>query len=386
MRSQRAYQPATAIALMMLGLLLVLLVGCVTRSSTTPNQAAPTARRPTSSSAAASTQPGQVSETDAPIPVERTAWRFAGADGQIITTPHYQLYITLGDPKVIDRLLVFAERGLTHYTSALADLPMPAGRLETYLFQNRKQWEAKTRQLLPTQAPTFLNLGRGGFTTRGRSVLYYIDHRGRTRDTFAILAHEGWHQYAQTTFRRQLPVWLEEGIATYMEGYLTDPDGRVEFRPWANRERYRTLRHAVRTETLIGLDEVITRTPQSFLEVSKDQLLVYYSQVWALVHFLHEGLGEQYRPRLIQLLTEAARGRVAANRSTLNGTTEGRSRAGTLRSQLASILVKQYFDAEFDTFEQQYADFIHQVVAPGGYDRIAEGRSPLVENTARKEH
>lgn len=376
MRSKRAHQPATAIAVMMLGLLLVLLVGCVTRSGTTPNRAAP----------AASTQPGQMSETDAPIPVERTAWRFAGADGQIITTPHYQLYITLGDPKVIDRLLVFAERGLTHYTSALADLPMPAGHLETYLFQNRKQWEAKTRQLLPTQAPTFLNLGRGGFTTRGRSVLYYIDRHGRTRDTFAILAHEGWHQYAQTTFRRQLPIWLEEGIATYMEGYLTDPEGRVEFRPWANRERYRTLRHAVRTDKLIGLDEVITRTPQSFLEVSKDQLLVYYSQVWALVHFLHEGPGGQYRPKLIQLLTDAAHDRVVAKRSTRNESTEGRRRTGTLRSELASILVKQYFDAEFDTFEQQYTDFVHQVVAPGGYDRIAEGRSPLVESASQNKH
>ncbi len=374
MRSTRAYQPATAIPLMMLSLLSVLLVGCVTRSSTTPNRAA------------ASTQPGLMSETSAPIPVERIAWRFAGADGQIITTPHYQLYITLGDPKVIDRLLVFAERGLTHYTSALADLPMPAGRLETYLFQNRKQWEAKTRQLLPTQASTFLNLGRGGFTTRGRSVLYYIDRHGRTRDTFAILAHEGWHQYAQTTFRRQLPVWLEEGIATYMEGYLTDPDGRVEFRPWANRERYRTLRHAVRTAKLFPLDEVITRTPQSFLEVSKDQLLVYYSQVWALVHFLHDGRSERYRPRLIQLLTDAARGRVAAKRSTGNESTEGRSHTGTLRSELASILVKQYFDAEFDTFEQQYTQFVHQVVAPGGYDRIAEGRSPLVEGASQNEH
>ena len=376
MRSERAHQPATAIALIMLSLLSVLLVGCVTRSSTTPNHVAP----------AASTQPGQVSETNAPIPIERVAWRFAGADGQIITTPHYQLYITLGDPKMIDRLLVFAERGLRHYTSALADLPMPAGRLETYLFQNREQWEAKTRQLLPTQAPTFLNLGRGGFTTRGRSVLYYIDRHGRTRDTFAILAHEGWHQYAQTTFRRQLPVWLEEGIATYMEGYLTDADGRVEFRPWANRERYRTLRRAVRTETLIGLDEVITRTPQSFLKVSKDQLLIYYSQVWALVHFLHEGRGEQYRPKLIQLLTDAAQGRVAAKRSTLNESTEDRNRAGTLRSQLASILVKQYFNAEFDAFEQQYTDFVHRVVAPGGFDRIAEGHSPLVESTSQDEH
>ena len=131
------------------------------------------------SSPAALTQLGDVSVNDISAEAERTAWRFAGADGQIITTAHYQLYITLNDPDVIDRLVVFAEQGLTHYTSTLADLPMPTGRLETYLFQDRKQWEAKTRQLLSTQAPMFLNLGRGGFTTRGRSVLYYIDRHGR---------------------------------------------------------------------------------------------------------------------------------------------------------------------------------------------------------------
>ena len=197
------------------------------------------------SSRPALTQLGDFPVDEISAEPKRTAWRFDGADGQIITTDHYQLYITLNDPEMIDRLLVFAEQGLTHYTSTLADLPMPSGHLETYLFEDRKQWEAKTRQLLSTQAPTFLKLGRGGFTTRGRSVLYNIDRHGRTTDTFAIVAHEGWHQYAQSTLLHQLPIWLEEGIATYMEGYITEPDGRIEFRPWANRERYRTLRHAV---------------------------------------------------------------------------------------------------------------------------------------------
>ena len=357
MRIKRNFPSLRLFTVMMLSFSLASLCGC-------------TSSRP------ALTQLGDVPIDDISAKAERTAWRFDGVDGQIITTAHYQLYITLNDPQVIDRLLVFAEQGLTHYTSTLADLPMPTGHLETYLFQDRKQWEAKTRQLLSTQAPTFLNLGRGGFTTRGRSVLYYIDRHGRTTDTFAIVAHEGWHQYAQNTLLHQLPVWLEEGIATYMEGYLTEPDGHIEFRPWANRERYRTLRHAVRTDKLIGLDEVITRTPQSFLEISKDRLLIYYSQVWAFVHFLHEGRDGQYRAALRQLLADAAYGRDAPGSSTIK---QGDLRRRTLRAQTASVLIRQYFSTDLDTIQTQYTEFVRKLVAAGGYDRVVEGRSPVVE-------
>ena len=205
--------------------------------------------------------------------------------------------------------------------------------------------------------------------------LAIIVHAKRA-DTFAIVAHEGWHQYAQTTFVHQLPVWLEEGIATYMEGYLAEPDGCVEFWPWANRERYRTLRHAVRTDKLIGLDEVIARTPQSFLESSKDQLLVYYSQVWAFVHFLREGRDGQYRTALTQLLADAAHGRDAPPTSNAR---QGDQHHAPLRARLSSVLLRQHFNADLDTIQAQYSEFVRKLVAPGGYDRILEGRSPVTD-------
>jgi hypothetical protein len=122
------------------------------------------------------------------VPVEQQPWQFAGYDGQILITPHYALHTTLSRHSVLDRLPLFMERGLVQYTTAFGRLPMPGSRQQTYLFETRNQWEAKTRQMLPDQAGTFLTLGRGGFTTRGTSVLYYI---GRN-DTLAIAAHEGW--------------------------------------------------------------------------------------------------------------------------------------------------------------------------------------------------
>ncbi len=318
-------------------------------------------------------RPGAIAAKTTSIKTKRQDWRFAGADGQIITTPHYQIYTTLTDPLIVDDLLVFAEQSLEHYVSELADLPLPSGRLEIYLFQKRQQWEEKTRQILPTQAETFLNLGRGGFTTRGRSVLYYIDSHGKTKDTFAIVSHEGWHQYAQTMLHRQLPTWMEEGIATFMEGYVKNEDGEIKFLPWANRERFRTLRQAVRNKTLIGIKELLTRTPQSFLKSSKDDLLVYYSQVWALVHFLNEGQNGKYQQALSHLLADATKG---VSPMPPRRTSLANAKTGS-RARLSPGVILLYLEIDLSDFELQYIQFIKKIVADGGYNHIIQGQSPL---------
>jgi hypothetical protein len=218
--------------------------------------------------------------------------------------------------------------------------------------------------MLPDQAGTYLAMGRGGFTTRGASVLYYI---GR-RDTFAILAHEGWHQYAQRTLRTQLPLWLEEGIATWMEGHLRHPDGIPKFRSWANLERFDTLRDAVRLQRLIALPDLLEKPPQEFLEGGTSRLLVYYAQVWALVHFLAEGEGGRYRTGLQQVLIDAAQGHLAGK--VAMGPRQGETRYGP-------AVVKTYFDADLDDFAKRYSAFVAAIVRTGAKDRITQGRSPL---------
>ena len=294
------------------------------------------------------------------VPVERRPWRYGHHEGWVVETPHYRVYTTVSRRSIVDGLPLFLERALAHFRSDLGTLPAPRERLETYLFDTRNEWEAKTRQLLSDRASTYLTIERGGFTTRGTSVLYYI---GRS-DTLAIAAHEGWHQYAQRVFRNQLPLWLEEGIATYMEGYFSHPDGVPKFRAWANVERYQMLRSAVRADRLIPLSELLERPPQSFLEDGKNRLLIYYSQVWALVHFLAEGDGGRYRPALQQVLADAVQGRLA-----------GRRRGGGRR--LGPRVLVEYFESDVDTFERRYLAFVLQVVKTGGRDRIVQGRSPV---------
>ena len=287
-------------------------------------------------------------------------WRFGGTDGAVIITPHHRLYTTVTDRYLLERLPLFLERSLAHYGSALGPLPAPRGTLETFLFATRSEWESKTRQMLPNQAGDFLALGRGGFTTRGVSVLYDI---GR-RDTLAIAAHEGWHQYTQRTFENPLPVWLEEGLATYMEGYRTYPDGIAKFSPWTNMERYQALRMGVRRNALIPLMDVLSQRPESFLKQGKYHLLVYYAQVWALVHFLAEGEDGRYRDALEQVLHEAATGGSARFRRAASG-------------RVGPTVIQEYFLQDLEAFEAQYDEFVESITRSGGRDQIMRGRSPL---------
>jgi hypothetical protein len=343
--------------------LLAALAGC---SSTSTNQREPALGVSSSDSSisAAMNSTGSAPMRElTPDMIFRQPWTFGDSPGLLIQTPHYRIYTTISDERVLDRLPVFCEAALAHYTSALVDLPMPTVPLETYLFRTRSQWQLKTQQILPDQADLFTNLGRGGFTTKGMAVLYYIDWYGRTRDTFAIAAHEGWHQYTQETFKHQLPIWLEEGIATYMEGYRAS-DGKVTFNPKANRERFEALRGTIRGAYAIPLSELLSKTPQGFLDTSKNSLLRYYAQVWGLTLFLAEGEDGRYRAALGELLTDAAEGRFASRMMSSQALAGARRRGSMAQVRLGPAVLHEYFNRDAEAFERQYIAYMNRLIDP----------------------
>lgn len=348
--------------------MLASIVGCTTAPKAAPEPSLGL------STADATAKPEPLKASDAvrqmpELTVTRSPWEFSEANGVLITTPNYRLYTTVDSTTFLERLPVFYERALEHYTTAIATLPKPDRRLETFLFMTRRQWQIKTQEMLPDQAQMFSNLGRGGFTTRGTSVLYYIDRYGYPRDTFAIAAHEGWHQYTQQTFKHQLPIWLEEGLATYMEGYRRSRDREQlpEFDPAMNYERRQTLGEAVSNDELISLDKILTRTPQSFLNESKDLLLTYYAQVWALTRYLDEGESGRYHASLAQILTDAAEGRLVGRMATsqfMSPRRRGVSSSGG-GARIGPPVVQEYFNPDLTDFEQGYLAYIDMLVQQG---------------------
>ncbi len=300
-------------------------------------------------------------------------WTYHGIEGRLVETPSYRIFLTERDPLVSRRVPVFLELALAHYRTLLGELPAPAGAMETYILASRNQWAALTRQIMGADAQTYLKIRAGGFASQGRAMLFNIGSRG----TFATTSHEGWHQYTQRTFRQPMPIWLEEGVATLMEGYRWDevsPEKPI-FLPWANVDRFSRLRDMVNEGRQFSLRELLDQRPQDLLNVvDNERALDYYSQVWALVHFLREAEGGRYRARLADLARDASQGflydNVRANSSQLEYAELVRRRAG-------AAVFRVYFNDDLDEAARQYDEFLRRITATGARDRIVAGRSPL---------
>ncbi|MCA9293339.1 MAG: DUF1570 domain-containing protein [Phycisphaerales bacterium] len=308
------------------------------------------------------------------VPMTRESWAFDGAAGEIIRTVHYRMYTTERDPVIVRRIVVFLEHALTHYRTALGELPEPPQRLDTYLMDNRQQWAALAVRIAGGAADTFTRLQRGGFATRGIGLYYDLG----LYDTLAIASHEGWHQYTQRTFRNSIPPLIEEGLATYMEGHGWE-GATPTFKPWANLERFEQLERAARAGRLRSLGQLARAEPGALVRSSssvaggQDALLDYYAQAWAMIHFLNEGQGGKHAAALRLLLQDAASGELARRVRTARG----RAGAAALVRREAEPVLTTYF-GDLTQLDSAYQLFVDALVAPGTREAISVGRSPVV--------
>ena len=299
-------------------------------------------------------------------------WSFGAVSGKVIRTAHYRIFTTESTPILRERISRFSEYALPHYRTSLTPnkpLPRPSQRLDTYLMDNRPQWTEVTKRLTGRKSDDLLKISRGGFAFQGIGVYYDLG----VYDTLAIAAHEGWHQYTQRTFKSGLPIWLEEGIATYNEGHKWDR-ATPRFRPWSNLERYEKLASAHKDGRLMSLEELLEGSPQEFFDGRDDSLLVFYAQLWALVHFLNEYDYGKYQASLRILLQDSASGRV---RDVLtNRLGEGGARS-TLLTRSGPAVFLAYFGEDLDAINAEYQSFIATITGPNTREKIAVGRSPL---------
>ncbi len=302
--------------------------------------------------------------------VARQPWTFETFPGEVIETPTYRILTTVKPGLMLDRLPAFVEGAVAAYTRSFGVLPAPREKLETYVMATRPQWARLTQSLMRERASVYLRIQRGGYAADGRGVYFDIG----LQDTLAIAAHEGWHQYTQTTFRERLPIWLEEGIAAYMEGYRWDTlQDRAAFLGWANVERYDALRSAREEGKLMPLEALLVSEPSTLLDRAGSDPLVYYAQVWALVHWLREGDGGGHRGAFEQLLSDAATGQMGSR-----VVQQGPAGVGRDRRSRSTATFQAYFDDDLSAASNAYRQFIERVTRPGAKDQIVLGRSPLL--------
>ncbi|MBX3385456.1 MAG: hypothetical protein KF768_02690 [Phycisphaeraceae bacterium] len=351
-------------------------------------------------------------------------WMFEDAPGVLVTLPHHRLRTTRTDEFTLRTLPTLLDYAVERYRRPLGDhsdlrLPPvdPARPLEVYLLRERAQWRSLTRTLLGPQAGPYLRINRGGYAWGGRAVLMDLSPPsspgtdGMTgeldphRDTLIVAAHEGWHQYTQRSFRQPLPVWLEEGFATVMEGLIDQSSWRTRttsLRPtsggddqstpsgssvrfpnrergshaasqsngWppANADRLHDLRGIVQSGRLQPLADLLSSSPSELLSTATDarpglrsasaEIDRYYAQVWAMTLWLMtaergQASGPSKRESLRTLLADAAG--VSATRQASEGETSTAGGVNRVRLRVVEAL---------------------------GSDRVAAGGSGLLQGPA----
>jgi len=307
---------------------------------------------------------------------DRQMWNYHGSLGWQYHTPNAIIRTTSADRKILERLPPFVELSILHYQSDLARLPRPAKTIETYFFGSRSEWVSMTNALMGERAPVYLSIERGGYAAKQIGVFFDIG----PRDSFIICAHEGWHQYAHSTFKGPMPVWLDEGVACVMEGFKWDeqfPD-HPRFLPWANTERFDQLRDAHAKDTLMPVHTLLTLRPQDLIEQgsrsgsTQPAALLYYAQVWALIHFLREGEHGSYRNAFEQLLQDCASDSL---RDRLTGLEL--KQFNTRRTGAQTLLSYLPEDTTLRELDARYQRFVADVVRVGGRNFIVAGRSPI---------
>lgn len=302
---------------------------------------------------------------------ERQPWSYQGHDGWTYYTPGATIRTTITDRRMLIRIPAFVELAQLHARTALTVLPAPPQPVDTYFLGSRQQWATMTKKVLKERAQVYLSIERGGFSLGSTGVYYDLG----PRDSFTIAAHEGWHQYAHSVMTDRIPVWLDEGIACYLEGFRWDPidPDSPNFLPWANLERFDQLRNASRAGELMSLHTLVTNRPQDLMATDQggDRALTYYAQHWALVHFFREYQNGRYSTGLARALHLAVRGELYESMSESDARTLRIRRSGP---GILSIIAPGVPLRELD---EQYQSFIKDIVRTGGRDAILSGRSPI---------
>jgi len=127
-----------------------------------------------------------------------------------------------------------------------------------------------------------------------------------SRDTWHIVQHEGFHQFAHAVIGGEFPMWADEGLAEYFGEAIFTGDGfETGLIPQLRLVRVRAL-----------LVDGNARPFVQFLALSREQWnakvdLKNYDQAWSIVHFLMHGENGKLQKTFENVLHDVAKGESA---------------------------------------------------------------------------
>jgi len=288
-----------------------------------------------------------------PIPVTKANWAFHSVPGVELKTPHYLVRTTCKMPSLLEAIPGFLETCWANYAKLLPTDQPPTEPMLTYLFAARHDWERFTEEFAPPRADVYKKIRSGGYSERGVTVSHYASMSA----TLSILAHEGFHQYLELTRGKNIPAWLNEGLACYFESFDLDANNRPVFSPERNALRRGHLAEALATKRMIPLSEILGTHAGEQVQKASADVRTYYAQEWSLVLFLLQPTpANPYYEGFKQLLADLGTERMTRR-------AQAALRPGDLgRPNNGEAVFRAYITSDLAKFQSDYEKFVRQLL------------------------
>ncbi|MDP6381160.1 MAG: DUF1570 domain-containing protein, partial [Phycisphaerae bacterium] len=143
-----------------------------------------------------------------------------------------------------------------------------------------------------------------------KNTLASFGAEDRLEHILTVLRHEGFHQFAATFIGRQIPIWLNEGMAVFFEN--SEWVGGVLKIGLVPVGRLRGLKQARAGGRFIRLSKMLLMSDRDWsdnVRTGADREGLQYAEAWSMVHFLVYGDKGRYRRRLESYIRKVADGK-----------------------------------------------------------------------------
>jgi hypothetical protein len=269
---------------------------------------------------------------------------------RLVRTDHYVIHTTIDDEQLLATLAQVMEGALTQYQQFTPGVRLSARPMECFVFATRPQWARFTAEKTGDDATVYLKINKGGYTIRDWYVAYFIGDVG----TYAVAAHEGWHQYVARHFKSRLPPFLEEGIASMFET-ITWSGGQPRWTLSVNPVRATRLRRAIERGDLWPLESLITMHAGDVVNLPGERIETFYAQNWAFAQFLWEAEDQRYRAAFQRMLGDLAAGAASP------GTGSRNASALLWNPASARPMLEHYLGMPLDHIERAYLAYVARI-------------------------
>jgi len=145
----------------------------------------------------------------------------------------------------------------------------------------------------------------GGFSPR-HGLMIPSDGR-RPRQLATVLQHEAFHQFAEYVISKDMPIWINEGLATYFERAIWTGDGFVTgIVPPGDPEMVLEM---FEEDRMHSFSAMVRMTSRQWKAGMRDPGSRNYTQVWSMTHFLMHAEDGKYAKVLDRYLSSIHAGK-----------------------------------------------------------------------------